>query len=846
MRIVSISVGAMAIAIAGQPDTAHADAADKTGDIVVTARLDKTARSEQAAAPNLVNIQSAETIAKYPDVNSAEALSRMPGVSLSIDTSEGRYVNIRGLDGNFNGATFGGVVLLNTSPSYTYFNAAGRAVEFDTVPIGAVDRMAVTKTGTPDHEAEGIGGSIELSPRTAIGVKRMFAHVTLGGGLETDQKTGLYRDEVVVGGPLGGANASGDAPFSFVLSQFLYNDKRSFDDIEAAYKDNQPATPDKAFDALELRHYAYNRKRFGFSGEFDFTPDNLNRVYLRANLTGYNERVLRNRLELDGLGDTVTADPAKANGFIATGVSTVKTLRDSDVKEQNALVQLGGDHHLGNVHVEWFGAYSGATYVKYTDYNATFAGPSALTLAYDNTTNPDYPVFNVTSGASITDPANYALDNIKNSTENSKDEEWSGSLMAGMPLHLADNDELKVGAKLRFRRKVSNAFGTAKFAYAGPTLLLSSAALGAPVTNFYNTGTNIGPNIDPAHMSKLFDASGTALPLNTGNYFDDTENIAAAFLQYHATFGKLGLLTGLRYEHTKAIYRGIGDSIIGGAVVTGPLTTPHTYDNVFPTIQLRYQAQPNLVARATYSTGIARPGFYQTIQATSIDVGGGVVSTGNPNLNPMYSNNFDLSLEYYLPGSGIISVGAFDKEIRNYIVTRTVRTTYPGITGIATIQTYQNVSGASARGVELNFVDKFSGLPGLLGGLGVDANLTYVKSSVALREGEGNVAMPGTIPWSWNAALFFEQGPAKLRLSSQYESSVLFGVGGDRTKDIFQDNRFTLDFNASYKLTRFAELYFNAKNLTNAPLRFYEGTPNRPIQREFYDLTLEGGIKLTF
>ncbi len=311
------SVSLIAVAIALLPSVAFAQTTDGASDIIVTARRAETARYEQQAAPNLVNVQSAETIAKYPDVNSAEALSRMPGVSLSIDTAEGRYVNIRGLDGNFNGATFGGVVLLNTSPSYTYFNAAGRAVEFDTVPIGAVDRMSVTKTGLPEHEAEGIGGSVELSPRTAIGAKRLFADITLGGGLETDRNTGLYRDEVVIGGPLGGTNANGDAPFSFVVSQFLYNDKRSFDDIEAAYKNSQPATPDKAFDALELRRYAYNRKRFGFSGEFDFTPDADTRVYLRTNLTGYNERVLRNRLNINGLGDSVTVDPANSSGFMA-------------------------------------------------------------------------------------------------------------------------------------------------------------------------------------------------------------------------------------------------------------------------------------------------------------------------------------------------------------------------------------------------------------------------------------------------------------------------------------------------------------------------------------------------
>jgi TonB-dependent receptor len=846
MTTITGSISLAALAITLLPGVAFAKTDGNSDDIVVTARRAATARDEQQAAPNLVNVQSAETIAKYPDVNSAEALSRMPGVSLSIDTAEGRYVNIRGLDGNFNGATFGGVVLLNTSPSYTYFNAAGRAVEFDTVPIGAVDRMSVTKTGLPDHEAEGIGGSVELSPRTAIGASRLFAQVTLGGGLETDRNTGLYRDEVVIGGPLGGAGANGTAPFSFVVSQFLYNDKRSFDDLEAAYKDDQPATPDKAFDALELRRYAYNRKRFGFSGEFDFTPDTDTRIYVRGNLTGYNERVLRNRLNINGLGDTVTVDPANANGFVATGASTEKTLRDSDVKEQNLVLQLGGDHHFGDVHVEWFGAYSRATYTKYTDYNATFAGPANLTVAYDNITNPNYPTFRVLSGASITDPANYALDSIKNSTESSRDREWSYALSAGMPLHLAADDEIKLGGKLRYREKVSMPFGNGKFSPTGAPILWSSATSGSPVTDFYNTGTAIGPNIDPARMSALFDASGASLPLNTGSYFDDTENIAAAFIQYHATLGKLGVLGGVRYEHTSAVYRGIGDSIVGGAVVNGPLSTPHRYDNLFPTLQLRYQAMPNLVARATYSTGIARPGFYQTLQATSIDVGGGVVSTGNPDLKPMYGHNFDLSLEYYLPGSGIISLGAFDKEIRNYIVTRAVRGNYPGITGIALIQTYENVSGAHARGLEANFVDKFTGLPGLLGGLGVDANLTYVASSLALRDGQGNVAMPGTIPWSWNAALFYERGPVQLRLSSQFESSVLFGVGGNRASDIFQDSRFTMDFTGSYKLSRNIEFYVNAKNLTNAALRFYEGSPNRPIQREFYDMTLEGGVKLSF
>jgi outer membrane receptor for ferrienterochelin and colicin len=116
--------------------------------VIVTAapRTEVVARQRQFLAPNLVSIQSADAMQQYPDFNAAEALGRMPGVSISTDTGEGRFVNIRGIDGNLAGSTFGGVPLLNTYPGGTYFGGGGRAVEFDTIPIGSVDGLVVTYT----------------------------------------------------------------------------------------------------------------------------------------------------------------------------------------------------------------------------------------------------------------------------------------------------------------------------------------------------------------------------------------------------------------------------------------------------------------------------------------------------------------------------------------------------------------------------------------------------------------------------------------------------------------------------------------------------------------------------
>ncbi len=121
--------------------------ADPVSEVIVTApRQEDKARIVQLAAPNLISVRAADTILKYPDFNAAEALGRMPGISLSSDTGEGRFVQIRGIDANLDGATYGGIPLLNTNPGGTAAGGGGRAVEFDTIPTGAVDGIVVTYT----------------------------------------------------------------------------------------------------------------------------------------------------------------------------------------------------------------------------------------------------------------------------------------------------------------------------------------------------------------------------------------------------------------------------------------------------------------------------------------------------------------------------------------------------------------------------------------------------------------------------------------------------------------------------------------------------------------------------
>ncbi len=138
-------------------------------------------------------------------------------------------------------------------------------------------------------------------------------------------------------------------------------------------------------------------------------------------------------------------------------------------------------------------------------------------------------------------------------------------------------------------------------------------------------------------------------------------------------------------------------------------------------------------------------------------------------------------------------------------------------------------------------------------GLGVDANITLVQSHVeeydAATSGTGHAEsglLPGTSRMTWNLAGFYEANKVQLRIAAEYVSKELFSLGGSKATDSIQDNRLTLDFTSSYQVAPQWAVYFNVKNLTNAPLRFYIDNPSFPIQREYYEQSFEAGVRAKF
>jgi TonB-dependent receptor len=836
------------------------------------------ARAAQEQAPNLVNITTYEEIRKLPDISVAEAVRRIPGISLETDEGEGRYVNCRGLDADLNSTTFGGLRLPptnNASPFGGY-----RAVTLDSIPIGLVGAITVTKSNLPSQDAEALGCTIEITPKTAPQGGAPFIQGNIGGGYEPLGHTGLLDTSVTAGGRFGGpgkpsdsdVSAYSDQPFSVVLSATYREDRRHFNDVEPSYYDDTArgavpapgAHPYNAVSGVDFRDYALHRKRHGYGIDLGFQPDADNNWYARYFDAGYTELYERPFLHLAPDGNTVAnADGTFSDTLNSSGAIT-QNLRDERETSRDRVFVIGGKNIIDGNTLDYRVGFTKGTYDKFFDENSSYVyqPPAGSNIVYTySPTGPGHIPNQTVTGANYLDPTQYTLASVNNSTAVNYDKELSFATNLDMPVQWGgfDSEDLKVGLSARLRRKSTTA---QSFSYPNlPALTLADVAAGGPVTyydNRYPIGVPPAPGYIQANYGPGVQApapSPTALSpdqlTNLQQYLDAKENVYAVYGQYDFHIGAFGLVGGVRVERTDdnsnayQVTKTFDAANVETDTVT-PVNAKRNYTNVFPGLQARYEIQPSLITRATWSSTLARPGFNQSNVAQTIDYGTGQITVGNPNLKPATANSFDVTIEKYLAGAGILSFGLFDKEFKNYIV--------PDQTGVATnptggnplrIFTFSNVNSSHARGAEFNWEQRFKQLPGLFAGLGASANYTFVDSRIQIRPGEYST-LPSASKDTWNAAVFYELNGVAVRVSGYSTSADLFTIGSQQSQDVYNAKRTSMDLGTSYAITPNWTGYFNAKNLLNTPHAFYQGSTDRPIQREFYGQTYEIGARFNY
>ncbi|MCJ7554229.1 MAG: carboxypeptidase-like regulatory domain-containing protein, partial [Ignavibacteriaceae bacterium] len=244
----------------------------------------------QKTSDNIMNVVSEEQMEKFPDINSAEVLQRMPGVSIQRDQGEGRYVQIRGTATQMNSMKINGEDI--PSPE-----GGERTTQMDIIPSSQLSSIEVIKTLTPDMDANSIGGTVNLVTKSALDYEKPVLNVTAGGGYADISGGGIYQGAVDYGTRFG---ENKDFGIMFGAS-YLRSDRGSHNnEMEWGGVDdvNDNEIP-WALENLALRHYDLRRDRLGFSTSFDYKPNNDNSYSIKAIYDNYLDIESRNELIIE-------------------------------------------------------------------------------------------------------------------------------------------------------------------------------------------------------------------------------------------------------------------------------------------------------------------------------------------------------------------------------------------------------------------------------------------------------------------------------------------------------------------------------------------------------------------
>ncbi|SFU53321.1 TonB-dependent receptor [Pseudoduganella namucuonensis] len=393
---------------------------------------------------------------------------------------------------------------------------------------------------------------------------------------------------------------------------------------------------------------------------------------------------------------------------------------------------------------------------------------------------------------------------------------------------------------------------------------------------------------------------------------DQSEKTKAVYTQLRFGFDDLKYPidgnVGVRYVKTDMTARGYtvftnnapvippGVSVTGVAIPNIPAFSAkqdfdNSYDNVLPSLNLRLKASEKLQFRFAFASALSRPDFSQLQAYTSMtqsastttntaagtmvvnSVNRSGTASGNPKLTPIKANQFDVTAEWYFAPVGSLTLAVFDKELKDIIVNQVYNYQLPDVTGkMQDFVVTGPVNGAkgSARGFELAYQQTFDQLPGLLSGLGMQANFTFVDSKQKLynpvfsaycsstggaanlnlnmngcdTNGQtfGNLPLQGLSRRSFNVALMYDKGPVSSRLAYSWRSKSLQSVNANGTNGsdgtdtnpasptfgqrnivwglpTWADDYGQLDASIFYKINDRMQIGLEATNLTNSVYR---------------------------
>lgn len=150
-------------------------------------------------------------------------------------------------------------------------------------------------------------------------------------------------------------------------------------------------------------------------------------------------------------------------------------------------------------------------------------------------------------------------------------------------------------------------------------------------------------------------------------------------------------------------------------------------------------------------------------------------------------------------------------------------------------------------GVEFNFQHDLSIWNESLDGLLLGINLTEMDTEFTAAERPGEkLPLPQAAESIANLYLGFERGPLSTRLSWSHRGKYLDSIGDDENFDVYVDDHAQLDLTASWRFSDQLEALVEVINITDEPLRLYQGDSGNVLQLEEYGVSFTAGVRGRF
>lgn len=874
----------------------------ESGEVTITAQAEGQieAINRQLSSNTIKNVVSSDRIRDIPDVNAAESVGRLPGISIIRSGGEGQKVTIRGLSPKYNVMMVNGVRMESTDRN-------DRSVDLNMIAPNILSGIEVTKALTADMDADAVGGTVNL----IIGKARegFYKNFSIQSGYGSLADTyGNYK----VSGLL--SNRFFDDKLGVQLSGFADKFDRSSDSLTASYVTDEEAEKVNGLiptylDQVTISDKVTERKRYGGGLVLDYKFSNGSLIsnnfisglhghqIVQQNYftTGYDWRGYAEDREVT---NTVISNALQGEfeffNIISVDFSlsnSISTQRHPGSLKMDIRTRSGGVQGLSSPVPDLKRLSPKAFLNSVTVLSQDKISTGTSTLARDVDETAQSAVLNFKLPFTFSD---FLSGNLKlggKYVHNTRDNDETlfaidtdrGGLAVGFNPLLRDSIWTDLGISPQDNGLVAGLFEDPN--YDVGNFLQGKEGISGDI--FYNL-------VDiwkMHHMAELAEQYGYYLPqpLESNQYdYNYIRNYGAFYIMSELKLGKyVTLFPGIRYEKFSFDYT--ADSTVEFNRLTTPGQPYYTSktvhwdstegENWFPQIQLRIKPTDWLDVRLASTKSIIYPDYRAVSPYLFADTyADPVLRLGNPYIKPALTQNYDIYASVYENTIGLFTVGFFYKEIDNLIVPIEYKTKDNSLihnrfrlppTGADThVYTWTNLDATSyIRGIELDWQTHFWYLPSFLNGLVFNINYTHINSETHypyyFTRRSGNppfftfknvdttrsgrlIDQPNDI---LNVTLGYDIGGFSARLSFLYQDNVLRRAHSTYEElDSYTAAYYRWDFTAYQKLPWLEglQLYLNVNNITDEPDRRFASVLEKLSLVEYYGATADLGIRYSY